>query len=538
MVSSLLVESLSSPTDVLLSFYDTYDRDAINEFPKAVTKHFSDIFRTKEAFLEIPPLTPLRSQSYRDRALVRFRALVQDTSPSPEIYLSKLRDGKCGGWGLSDSSQPGGDIDTDFANDDLRDCVVLWAVSVPGETEWYRALLTEDSLDQGQRVEPLRAHKYPIPGETHCGVQIKMYDNTGNNVPKTADILNFVGILTNEPQVTSFSAPARLFSQSQRFLTDSDEPIIVPTLHVLFVRDDPLNILEAPKDPTEQDVREELLDWIADEALGGDRDAAEWVLLACVARPITHAFAQPTITNPRTFPIPSIVISLHPPHPFWRPFSPFPLYVTLPLSLDLLNSARFAPESINEDLHSGYLQLAHGTTMLMTEGGIQEGKLIERGVLNVRTIQQVINTQTLAYKFPFSEFSFPTDINFVVLAEGSKSALFQTDVTLPLNVPPTCDLYKPKSDIKLPSTDKLEAFRRLILSAKTGNIEVTDTISEHIQEDFVRQRKADNATSPEELKQTITVARLVGLTKHESTVTVEGWEHAKELNKRRKARFA
>jgi hypothetical protein len=58
----------------------------------------------------------------------------------------------------------------------------------------------------------------------------------------------------------------------------------VPTLHVLFVRDDPPNILGAPKDPIELNVREELLDWIADEALGGDRDAAEWVLLACVAR--------------------------------------------------------------------------------------------------------------------------------------------------------------------------------------------------------------------------------------------------------------
>ena len=33
--------------------------------------------------------------------------------------------------------------------------------------------------------------------------------------------------------------------------------------------------------------------------------------------------------------------------------------------------------------------------------------------------------------------------------------------------------------------------------------------TQHIQEDFVRQRKADNATSPEELKQTITVARSV-----------------------------
>jgi len=99
--------------------------------------------------------------------------------------------------------------------------------------------------------------------------------------------------------------------------------------------------------------------------------------------------------------------------------------VTLSLSLDLLNSVSFVPESVNEDLHSGYLQLAHSTTMLMTEGGIQEGKLVERGVLNVRAIQQVINTQTLAYKFPFSEFSFPTDISFVVLAQGTNSALFQ-----------------------------------------------------------------------------------------------------------------
>lgn len=57
MVSSLLVESLSSPTDVLLSFYNTYDHDAINEFPKAVAKHFSDIFRTEEAILEVRPHT-------------------------------------------------------------------------------------------------------------------------------------------------------------------------------------------------------------------------------------------------------------------------------------------------------------------------------------------------------------------------------------------------------------------------------------------------------------------------------------------------
>ncbi|KAH9049897.1 mini-chromosome maintenance replisome factor-domain-containing protein [Lactarius hengduanensis] len=524
MVSSLLSEALSSPTDVLLSFYDAYDREALDDFPKAVAKHFSDIFRTEEAFSEIPPLIP--SRSYNDRALVRFRALVQDTSLSPEIYLSRLRDGKCGGWGMTEAPQGDGD-NSDFDYNHLRDCSVLWAVSVPGETEWYQSASDgHPSARDSQQIStsnPVRAHKYPIPGGTHYGVQIKMYSNSGNDIPKTTDVLNFVGILSNEPQVLH---------------AESDESIIVPTLHVLFVREYHLNIFEASPDPSQHHVREELLSWIADEALGGDRDAAEWVLLTCVARvqSRTRSLNPPSLTLSH---FPSPTSSLPPLPALCHLLSLIlPLHVTLSLSLDMLNSVPFAPESVNEDLHSGYLQLAQGTAVLMTESGIQEGKLIERGVLNVRTIQQVIDTQTLAYKFPFSEFSFPTDINFVILAEGAKSALFQTDVTFPLNSPSTSDLYKPKSDIKLPSTDKLEAFRCLILGAKAGNIEVTEAISEHIQEDFVRQRKTDDAMSPEDLKRTITLARLICLTMYESSVTVDGWERAKELNRRRMARFA
>ena len=58
----------------------------------------------------------------------------------------------------------------------------------------------------------------------------------------------------------------------------------MPTLHVLFVRKHRLDIFEASPDPFQHHIREELLSWIAEEALGGDRDAAEWVLLTCVAR--------------------------------------------------------------------------------------------------------------------------------------------------------------------------------------------------------------------------------------------------------------
>ena len=288
----------------------------------------------------------------------------------------------------------------------------------------------------------------------------------------------------------------------------------MPTLRVLFIREHRLDIFVALPDPFQPQIREDLLSWVAEEALGGDRDAAEWVLLTCVAR--VYAFpnflGRPPFTlslrfsqsRTRSLNPPSLTLSHFPLPTSSPPTLPtlfhllsliLPLQVTLPLSLDLLNSVPFAPESVNEDLHSGYLQLAQGSAVLITECGIEEGKLIERGVLNVRTVQQVIDTQTLAYKFPFSEFSFPTDLNFIILAEGTKSALFpvrgqqlyvfpiielstQTDVAFPINSTSMGGLYKPKSDIKLPSTDKLEAFRRLILGAKAGNIEMTDTISE------------------------------------------------------------
>lgn len=65
--------------------------------------------------------------------------MVQDTSPSPEMYLSKFADGKCGGWGIGLAEEDvnvNPDAESDYEYADLRECTVLWAVSVPGESEW------------------------------------------------------------------------------------------------------------------------------------------------------------------------------------------------------------------------------------------------------------------------------------------------------------------------------------------------------------------------------------------------------------------
>ena len=58
-----------------------------------------------------------------------------------------------------------------------------------------------------------------------------------------------------------------------------------------------------------------------------------------------------------------------------------PLHFLLPLTLDLLNERSFLPESKDEDLHAGILQVPADTTITMTEMGIVEGRLGEKGEL-------------------------------------------------------------------------------------------------------------------------------------------------------------
>lgn len=61
-------------------------------------------------------------------------------------------------------------------------------------------------------------------------------------------------------------------------------------------------------------VRDELLEWIASEALGGDRDTAEWVLLASLARVYVLAQMQLILANMRpsqTIAQPSATATIH-----------------------------------------------------------------------------------------------------------------------------------------------------------------------------------------------------------------------------------
>ncbi|KAL7283147.1 LOW QUALITY PROTEIN: hypothetical protein ACG7TL_002573 [Trametes sanguinea] len=425
MTADYKLRALEDPTLVVRELYRTHTSGS---FPRFVADHFKKLFESQNAFRRIPILDVARPpESHRDRALVRFRGMVQDTSLSTEMYLSKYADGSCGGWGIYETEGGSSSSARDVNYADLEECSVLWATSVPAESTWCADELdgtghAQRSLNPRPAVVSQRAHKYPHAQSQHLGVQVK--------------------------------------------------------------------------------VRDELIAWIAEEALGGDRVAAEWVLLSCIARVQSR--------NPPLLP-PSLVISRFPPPPpvpSTTSSAPvvlptlatvlqllLPLAHTLPLSLDTLNKSQFAPESKDEDLHAGVLQLPQGTVLLVTEGGVREGQLLERGIFNVRALQDVMDAQTLAYVFPYSQFSFPTDISCIVLSEGRKSTFFRTDLNVPLRVPTNPDgvaaLYKPAEEVKLPSAERLAAFRDLIVGARGGKVQVPETTSE--DESFERAKALDDA---------------------------------------------
>ncbi|RPD65834.1 hypothetical protein L227DRAFT_493226 [Lentinus tigrinus ALCF2SS1-6] len=535
MAADYRTQALQDPTTVLQELYRAHGN--AENFPRFVAEHFSQLFETPGSYKRIPTLNVSSPpQSHQDRSLVRFRAMVQDTSLSTEMYLSKHNDGSCGGWGIYEAEAESSSSAREVDYTHLQECSVLWATSVPAESEWCAHEL--DQLEGGM-----------------CRIICAfVYDRNEVETFKSTDIVTFIGIISTEACVLDRTQEIAIEVPTLHVLfTKSHGPGLVPRVFPRLVRRTEENhqgvsIGESAK-PIAQDnadTRRELIRWMAEEALGGDLRAAEWVLFSCIARVQSR--------HPPLLP-PSLVVSRFPaPPPVPSTVGPsatpvptlsavlaalLPLTYPLNLSLESLNKTRYTPESKDEDLHAGVLQLPQGTVMLVSEGGVREGQLLEQGIMNVRALQEVMDAQTLAYVFPFSQFSFPTDISCIIVTEGRKSAFFRTDFNIPLCAPndsaAVAALYKPADQIKMPSPEKLATFRDLVVGARCGKVQVPEATSEHIQAQFVLERQRDRNVTADDLIRWMTVSKLHALSLHEPTLSVETWQHAKALDDQRRA---
>ncbi|KAF5383453.1 hypothetical protein D9757_006108 [Collybiopsis confluens] len=535
MVSSVPFDILAAPQAEIQRVFEIHiQSQSSEEFSTVIGNHFKEIFGKDERLDLIPHLNSNQlannSGKNTDLKLVQFRAMVQDTSASPEMYLSHLREGRYGGWGAHDTMN--GPIE--YSN--LRECTRFWAVSIPGETTWARKVLSKNESGVSSSNDSQKSpYKYPLPSTPHVGAQVVVY--LPNLELKSTDTVTFVGLFESERDI----------------------------LHVLYhekavthpYQTYPLDIIKRTSEDSVQSLRSELISWIADEALAGDQDAAEWVLLSVISRvqsrtpPIiptsltlshfpsrSQAATSSSLESPSNVFAAAAVSSNDTPALYHVLSQLVPIITYASLSLPLLNDGAFIPESkpqprsgdsdedTEDELHSGILQLAPSTVCLITDSGVTEGRINERGVRNLRALQEVIQNQTLEYVFPYSGFRFETDIGCVVCTEGRKSAMVETHITVPLK-PAKPDegeedfrrkLYKNSAEIHLPSTEKLEMWRKLIGGAMTkqaisstdpssastpvGGIGVSDAAAALIQEEFVKGRKDAAKENKERKKET------------------------------------
>ncbi|GJJ12424.1 hypothetical protein Clacol_006666 [Clathrus columnatus] len=551
MVSALFNDALNDPLGVIKTFTKSEGlaySDASH--PSRIAAHFRNIFNDNDRLKQITPLNVFHPpEMHSNNALVRFRAMVQDTSISPELYPSVLSDGSPGAWGLAESTE----LNLNPSSLDihsLRQREVIWAVNVPGESPFVSELL-DDSVSPKITSElphnntSLKyRHKDPLLRTSHIGLQVKVYDALITPL-KPTDIYTFVGFLTTQH-----------ISIDESSSTDVETDLAFYALHVLFVVDhsfgytlnfsSPVDLIDQNLHRPSDALRNEIIEWIANEGLAGDRDAAVWVLLTCISksrRPQTMGYSfsrQPAILplslTISKIPYPEIPIMIPPLVNVLRLL--LPLFVDIPLTLSSINSQPFFPESQNEDLHSGYFQLPAGTLVLLSEFGVQEGAINDRGVRNIQALRGIVESQYLDYKFPFvPPHQFPTDLGLIVLTHGESSLFVSTHINVPLKHQKATLNGTGGVGSGCTPPGKIASFRALIRNAKMGDVQIAEGISEYIQSDFVSERQKDQKTTADDLVTWLNISRLLALSYNQTTVTVDIWNEAKELDKRRKSRL-
>ncbi|KAJ3855237.1 mini-chromosome maintenance replisome factor-domain-containing protein [Lentinula lateritia] len=566
MVSSVPFDILNDPQAAIQELFDQHLQSQSSvEFHSVLSNHFQEIFDQGERLELVNFARTSSNSSSTSPRLVQFRGMVQDTSASPELYLSQLREGKYGGWGAHESM----DEHIDYSN--LRECTRYWVISVPGETEWARQTRTDAVLASTSRNSNRgRDHKFPLPSTAHIGVHTNIYSVQSDHDLKSTDIATFVGLFEAERD----------------------------TLHVLFhlhentahkpYRVYPLTMADMHESTSlekgNRALQRELVKWIADESLAGDMDAAEWVLLSIISRvqsrhppiipasltlarfPPPPAKVVPTASTSATPDVHRLAASTNTPALYNVLSLLLPIIAHVPLSLPLLNDGVFFPESkprprsesadedAEDELYSGLLQLAPSTVCLITDSNVTEGQINDRGVRNLRALQEVIRNQTLEYVFPYSVFRFETDIGCIVCTEGKRSALVETHTTIPLRPADSLStselqqrLYKSPDELNLPPIEKMEAWRKLI-GVPVGGIGVSNAAAELIQEEFVQERqteakssvdrKAQTTITPDDLIHRMLMTKLLALSTHEPEVSIDIWKRMKDLERRRLARMA
>ncbi|KAH8551093.1 putative alanine racemase-domain-containing protein [Umbelopsis sp. PMI_123] len=492
--------------------------------------------------------------------------MVQDSNLGPEIYLKlhQVNNVTTGEKKLQCTKYR--DADDQFnegriPNEWLDERSVLYCISPPGESSWMKQnqQLENMSLNEtsNSEADTHSKSKFPLPGVSHTCAIVKLYGSDRNI--EVGSRIDVIGVLSKpshndvaEDPVDDFDLPKASFPNT-------------PVIHGIYCRKvNTIDIFSVSKDDISNvkqqacDLRAQLLEYLGN-AFGGDMMVAEYVLLQLLSHVTSKrgvfALGQFSVnitdfpSEPSTDPAQndnSTQNKLSSANPSTRHISDIlqkllPVFVQIPLSLDVLNNTNFYPRSNEENLLAGVLQLLDGTCVLIDETVLKEGTLKEQGVKNMRTLTKVIQQQVLGYAYPFHEFDLSTDIGFIVVSRAK--SMFPCHCVVPLSPSAAMPLLTSEDNGLLTvSEEVLSSFRKYLHVLKYSDYDIPEAVSEHIQQRFVETRKEASKQSlplptQDDLMLQLNLARLVALSFGSNELTQEFYDYTMNLEKVRISRL-
>ena len=207
----------------------------------------------------------------------------------------------------------------------------------------------------------------------------------------------------------------------------------------------------------------------------------------------------------------------------------------LPLSIDSLNNSLWMQPHQNRfqtdeyGLCRGELQACDGTFFLLDECGMDTGTLVERGILNIKALQEAMELGKVDYGLAFGNISRDCDFRFSIL--GKSKSVLSPAFSMELIPNLACS----QSHNVLESADVLQG---LFLAMNSIKFEVDEVMMERVHSDFAKsQQLKRDAKEPTDdgtaLLNRLILAENIAKSFGMTSMDVKSWEEAGSMEMQR-----
>lgn len=551
------------------------------------------ILEDSEALKEIPSINNGSLDEFRDRQLVRFEGMIQDMY-DPEFYFQQYEvknseteacEVRCGMYTDTAKYLPGEEILFESKKNQTSERHTCIVISTPGLNDWARekyeqsiclgtkALnINKRSLDDdgdndsnntnnlestGKKVKTTSVENdeevvnkesnifskeyilnFPIPIKDGKACIVKIYNDTPLKLNETIEIVGFISL---DPLLNGVDDSDETMSETENAVHHPPASL-VPRLHAIkIIRPTKLDLKIVPQIMSKvQSIRSDL-HLILSQLLFGDSLAADFL----ICHLLSSIYMRNQLFTLGTYPLNITHFPFLKYKQFVKDLYKFLTMLTrkshlLEITLENLNDLTLSPKKDYEGnrLTSGVLQLSKNTHLVIDETGLTTGQISQAGQENYSAIYELINYQKVTYDFKYYKLEYETDIPILILSEAKSFITCPTQVALKVE-PESENIYPQILELTehyLKDKDRVSNIRQYLEIARETKFEFSDDdVMKEIENDFVRLKEINK--DADRMHSLMVLARLLSLSHGSSTLTVEHWKKAVQMELERISRL-